>query len=459
MTQNIIIGLPLLAALIVCLGWGPEIAFLNVYLPSLLLLPQYYLWTWSGQYSFSDTAILPIAVFFLLQPKQSRQWNSIDYLVIAYVAITTFAEGMNKGYKLGTQNLFVHELGSIIFPYYSAKLIFERPELAIALAKRIALLLTVVAVISVYEFRMGRDLFTHFFEGIFPPNEGTVVFRAGFMRTQGPFGHAIALGVMMAVGFRIARWLEWRGAWSERFVAFLPLSKIRICELGIIAGSIMSLSVGPWLGAVCGSLSVAVCRAQQRGRALAALVLIIVVVGLPGYSSFQSYVSVDAAVARATGDRLQEDSIYRHKLIPLYVPIVEEKPAWGWGRNGFPVLEGMVSIDNGYLLTALTFGLCALGLILVFFLWAPLRLSLFGLPLPRSDPRTLETYTLIGIFIMLAVTNATASVTAGTTEWRFFFLVAGWTATLLNAPAPAAAKVGAARDRPLPQFGFRRVMV
>jgi len=94
---------------------------------------------------------------------------------------------------------------------------------------------------------MSSDLFTRLFEPIFPPTGNTVVFRAGFMRIQGPYGHAIALGWMMALGFRIVRWLEWNGAWSDR-MRFLPMSKIRFCELWIAAGSIMSLSVGPLVG-------------------------------------------------------------------------------------------------------------------------------------------------------------------------------------------------------------------
>ena len=280
MIQTVIIAFPALLALIECLRRGPRHAFLNVYLPVLLLLPQQYSWPISGQLSFADTAILPIAAFLLFGSKRKWQWDTIDFLVIAYMAITVIAEGMNKGYKLGSQNLALQELFSILLPYFAAKQMFRHPEFAVDFAKRIAVLPAIVAFVSLYEFRMGSDLFTRFFDGIFPPLATTTAFRAGFMRTQGPYGHAITLGVMMAIGFRVARWLEWSGAWNSR-MRFLPISKIRFCELWIVAGSIMSLSVGPWLGAACGALIISVCRAHNRRRAVVSLILLIAFFGAP----------------------------------------------------------------------------------------------------------------------------------------------------------------------------------
>ena len=252
-----------------CLRRGPERAFLNVYLPALLLLPQNFGWTISGQLTFADTAILPIAALLLLRSKPKWQWSTIDFLVIGYVAISVVAEGMNKGYKLGSQNLALQELFSILLPYFAAKQMFRHPEFAVDVAKRIAVSLTIVAIVSVYEFRMGSDLFTLPFVA-FSPAYGML--RGGFMRTAGPYGHALTLGVMMAIGFRLARWLEWNGVWNDR-IRLLQISKIRFCELSIVAGSIMSLSRGPLLAAACGAVVVSVCRAQNRKRAILSLIL------------------------------------------------------------------------------------------------------------------------------------------------------------------------------------------
>src|SRR5271170_2334345 len=281
MIQTIVVAIPGLVALIVCIRRGPEQALLDVYLPVLLLLPVRS-WPISGQFSFTDTTILPIAAFLLFRSKLKWQWNITDFLVIAYIAITVVAEGMNKGYKEGSQNLALQELTSILLPYLVAKHMFQHPHFAVDFAKRIAVLLTIVSIVSVYEFRMGSNLFTHFFERIFPHARNVGIIRWGFMRIQGPYGHAIALGWMMAFGFRIARYLEWNGVWSDR-MRFLPISKIRFCEIWIAAGSIMSLSVGPWIGAACGAVVVSVFRARNRTRALVVLVLLIAFVGAPIY--------------------------------------------------------------------------------------------------------------------------------------------------------------------------------
>ena len=450
MIQTIIVAIPGLITLLECYRRGPEHAFLNVYLPALLLLPEHS-WPISGQFTFLDTAIIPIAAFLLFRSNGKWRWSTIDALVIGYVAMTVIAEGMNKGYKLGSQNLALQEFVSILLPYFVAKSMFQHQNFAIDFAKRTALLLSIVAIISVYEFRMGQDLFTRFFDGIFPPIY-TTSFRVGFMRAQGPFGHAITLGVMMALGFRLARWLEWKGVWHER-IRFLQISKIRFCELSMLAGSIMSLSVGPWVAAACGSLIVSLCRTRNRKRAMMLLLFVIALFGKPIHTAFMHYVSVDPRVAQASGDGLQEDSAYRNTLIPVYTPVVEERPAWGWGRSGFPVLHNMWSIDNAYLYTALTFGLYALCFQVALFVWPPIRLVVFSLPFRRDDPKALAAFTMIGIYVLNVVMGGTAA--GGGAPWTLLLIIAGWSAVLLARPIVARETVKSWQT----QFGIRRVMV
>jgi hypothetical protein len=460
MIQNILIGLPGLVALIVCIRRGPERALLDVYLPVLMLVPLEH-WSISGQFSFTDTTILPIAAFVFIRSNVKWRWNITDFLVIGYIAITVVAEGMNKGYKEGSQNLAVQESVSILLPYLTAKHMFQNPQFAVDFAKRIAALLAIVSILSVYEFRMGSDLFTNLFDRIFPHTGNTIVLRWGFMRTQGPYGHAIALGWMMAFGFRIARYLEWKGEWSDR-IRFLPISKIRFCELWIAAGSIMSLSLGPWIGAACGAVVVSVFRAHNRTRAVMVLVLLIAFVGAPIYGKFNAYVSVDPSVAQKSGDSIQVDAAYRSKLIPLYTPLVEERPNWGWGRNGIPQLEGMPSIDNDYLLEALTFGLYALFLRVAIFVWPAIRLGIFSLPLSRTDSRALAAFCIIGICVINVVIARTVS--SGGVTLLFMFIIAGWSSALLDATSeiattPDIARIDAGRSSARTQAGFRRVMV
>jgi hypothetical protein len=455
MIQTAIVALPALAALIICIRRGPERALLDVYVPTLLLLPQSCLWPISGQLSFAGAAILPISAFLILRSHHEWDWTLSDFLVIGYVALMAISEGMNSGYKLG-QNMAIHELCSILLPYFAVKEALGTRQFSVDFAKRIVVSLCLVAIISIYEFRMGSDLFLSPLARIFPAaGVAPVVFRAGFMRVQGPYSHAILAGVMMAVGYRIARALDWSGEWTGR-LPFLPISKVRFCEFWIIVGSIMTLSVGPWVGAAGGAVAISICRARNRRRALTMLILTIALAGWPIYSAVKAYVSVDRMVAVAAGDRLQEDSAYRGKLLPLYIPLVEERPTWGWGQKGFPVLHGMYSIDNDYLLTALSFGVYALALLVVILASTPIRLGAFALRLPRAEPATMTAYTLIAVYAIIALSIAT--VWMGMQLETLLFLMTGWSDRLVSKHVPDKVTDGALASDLRGQIVFRRVM-
>jgi hypothetical protein len=462
MVQTLIIALPGLAALIVCMSRGPEQALLDVYLPAMLLLPQQFVWQLSGQLSFADTAILPIGLCLLLRPQREWQWSAIDLLVIGYIAMTAVAEGINNGYELG-QNLALQEFFSFFLPYFAVKQTIGRQQFAVACAKRIVVLLVIVAILSVYEFRMGSNLFLWPFAGIFPPEPAiNLVWRAGFKRTEGPFGHAMVAGIMMAMGYCIVRWLDWTGEWTdERW--HLPISKMRFCRLWIIAGHIMTISIGSWVAAAVSAVALSVCRARNRKRSLALLIFALVVVGPSVYSAYMAYSSLTYTWSANASDseKLEEDSTYRHKLLEVYIPVIEERPAWGWGRKvpehmGFPVIDDMWSIDDGYISIALTFGLYALGLLVAILVWTPICLCAFGLKLRHRDPAALAAFSLMGIYVLFAICLYDGSL--GTTEGRFIFMVTGWSAALLKADTTEIATAEALAPQPRPQFAFRRMM-
>jgi hypothetical protein len=457
MVQNLIIALPGLAALIVCMRRGPEQALLDVYLPTLLLLPQSFRWTLSGELCFAETAILPIGIFFLFRSQREWQWSVIDLLVISYIAITAVAEGVNLGYKKG-QNVGLQEFISMFLPYLAIKQTIGRQEYAVEFAKRIVVLLTIAAIVTVYEFRMGSDLFLWPFTGIFRTQESGL-YRGGWTRAEGPYGCAIWAGMVMAIGYRIARWLDWSGTWPGQ-MPILPISKIRFCEFWIIAGSIMTVSIGPWLGFAGGVVAFSICLAHNRKRALAILIIATLVVGLPVYSAFKAYVSGNQALSRSSdsdSQKLQEDGTYRRKLLDVYIPVIEERPAWGWGRNLIPAKDGMWSIDDGYLFIALTFGLYALGLFLMMLVWTPIRLCALGLRLPRSDPAALAAFSLMGVYLIVAINLAATSLDSGA-NGQLFFLVSGWSAILLKSDVTETARVEVVAPQPHRQLSFRRVM-
>ena len=88
MDSSLLTAVPGIIAWIVCMRKGPERAFVNVYLPTLLLLPDSYHWSIIGHQSFNQTAIIPIGVYLLFRSWREWQWSFCDLLVLVYVALS-----------------------------------------------------------------------------------------------------------------------------------------------------------------------------------------------------------------------------------------------------------------------------------------------------------------------------------------------------------------------------------
>jgi hypothetical protein len=479
-------GLPGLLALIVCFWQGPEAAFLNVYLPMLLLLPDQCRMPLSGQFNFSEAAIIPIAATYLLKYGRYWRWSFTDLLVLAFVSMISIGEYQNADYVVA-QNLTLRMLVSVVMPYIVAKGLIFHEDMSIEVAKRIVILVTAVAVISVFEFKMTVNPFRAVFASFFPRWVIDIPsFRYGVARISGPWTHPILAGIILAVGYRIARWLDWTSnwpgnvpflsaltgsilaltygiaGWSDRArnshgrTPVLSITKVRFCEIALLGGCVMTISRGPWFAAGIAALVVMFIRARHRKYVGALLVFVIVIVSLPAYTGFENYLSVSRF---GVSDPEAQSAAYRREMMSKYVAIAEERPTFGWGqdRNGkglYPVVEGMVSIDNQYLLLALNFGVYALGAMVLILLWVPIRLCRLSFRNPHSDINASLAVTLLGIFIVCGISMATVYLGAQTEP--IFFLVVGWSEALLGQPLALALREPASAARS--GYGFERVM-
>jgi hypothetical protein len=447
--------IPGLIAAYVAFRYSPARAFLHVYVPVLLLLPMYYRWVIPAlpDPTFEQATILPIAAVFLM--RQGRHWkfSFADILVVAFAACVGTSEYINAGYN-EAQNLMFDMVASVIFPYMLAKGLIEPQRMSIDFAKKFVMMLFIVAIISVYEFRMGMTpwiLLRRFY-----PTQGlewTTSFRYGFARIGGPFAHAILAGLVFAVAYRLQRWLEWSGQWEPRFskLKWLPISKARLITLVIVGGIIMTMVRGPWLGGVVGACLTAVGRTRHRGRALLGIAATLVIIGIPAASSFYAYASVGRAHAKTTS---QETAAYRMELIDKYVEKALLRPVWGYGRNTWPKNPTAPSIDNYYLLLCLMHGLVAVGLLLAIMVTSAFRLVWFEMHSPIREPLgSALGFTLAGIFVVYAVTIATVymglqtiPVFALITGWSEGYMLQGWR----RPPDPYVAP---------PAFSFNRVVL
>lgn len=436
-------------------------AFLNVYIPVLFLFPDYYRWIVPAfpDPTFAEAALMPVAAVYIVKEIRHWRYSLTDVLVLALAFSMAYSEYRNAGYS-DAQNLVFDMLGTIVLPYLLAKGIIEPNGLGRVFAKRVVMLLAAVSVIGLYEFRFGATPWQRVLHGFFPgQGEGWVTtFRWGFARVAGPYGHAILAGTIMVAGYRLARWLEWSGVWEPRFKAFpgWPLSKARTLSLILFAGVFMSMARGPWIAAICGAVFTTIGRAKDPRRAMYAALGAVVLVGIPAALYLYSYASVGRAAARTQS---QETAAYRKELIDKYVAIAARHSMWGYGRNGWPRVDGMPSIDNYYLLLALMHGVIALTLLIAILLWMPVRLVMHAVARQPGVARgsSLE-FTLAGIYAVLAISIAT--VFMGTQVVPLFAILTGWSEGLLMQGSRVPANAGGAVDPPAssPLFKFQRVV-
>jgi hypothetical protein len=422
-----IAGIPGAIALFVCVRRGVAAALIDVYLPVLLLIPDYFRWVLPGlpDPTFNEAAIIPIAVLFVLREARGWRFSFTDLLIVALALEMAYSEFINTNYS-DSQNLMFDCLANIVAPYMLAKGLVEPKGLRVRFAQKFCGLLALVAVISVYQFKMGTNPFQTLLSRFFPGQGGWVTtFRYGFARIAGPYGHAILAGVIFAVAYRMQRWLQWNECWRGH-LKWLPMDAGSFITYAIVAGSVMTLCRGPWIGAFCGMVASLIGRAIDRRRALTITLVLLVTIGTPAYLKFKAYVSVGRAGAKTVA---QESAAYRKELLDKYIAIAEQHAAFGWGLTGWPKLPGMPSIDNYYLLISLMHGVTALGLLLAIFIWLIVRLGRYGAARPWASPSGSLAFSLLGAY--LAVMVSIATVYLGMQATQVLFLMTGWAEGLL----------------------------
>jgi hypothetical protein len=409
-------------------------AFLLAYLPSLLLLPDTFHTTLNGipKVSFNQAVSVTVLTFVLVRYVRLWRISIMDCLVFTLVTTMTVSEFLATGYK-EAQNLFLSLLGSVIAPYLIARLLIPAEKLHVATARQFVILMFAMSILSAYEFRFGVNYFLEIFKPFFPgQGRWVVTLRYGFARVGGPFAHCILAGIVVAVAYRLQRWLEWGGHWESNFKRFpnLPFGKARIITLVLIMCAIATLARGPWIGGFAGGLILLIGRSKKRNMMLTIVLVIAVFVLPPAYIGFNSYMDVKPGAVMTMS---QETAIYRKELMEKYSDIALEHAALGWGRSTWPKVPGMPSIDNYFLFLTLMHGLVATGLFLSLFLWSGVRLLRMGMKEPIGTNSL--SFTFAGILIAILISLVT--VYLGEQAVPVTFLILGWAEAHLQQPFQA----------------------
>ncbi len=453
--MSLVIYFALVAAVLAVMRMTPGRATVAVYLPVLLLFPDCYHAFTPGlpDPSFNQAAILPIITVAFL--RYARDWRPsvTDLLAIGFASSVAWSEYINAGYQ-EAQNLIFAMLTGAIAPYFLARWCIARERLHVQAARVFTGLLFGLAVFGLFEAKFGFNPFLATLGPFFPGQGGWVTtFRHGLARVAGPYAHAILAGIMMVLAYRLQRWLEWGGYWEPRFTRIsLPWRKDRVISLWLFIGSVMTVARGPWIGGLLGGAFAWIGRSKNKRRSLLIMLGAGLLIGVPAMLMFASYIDVQPGMPMTQS---QESAVYRKVLMDKYMDIALEHAWLGWGRNTWPKVGGMESIDNYYLLLSLMHGLAATLLLLALMLWLIGQLLRQGLREPAGHNSL--AFCFLGMIISVLISLAT--VYLGENVLPAFFFIAGWAEGFLQDPAsdPGLEKAGSELQTPR-SHAFRHVM-
>jgi len=454
-------------------------ALLWVYLPALLLLPQYYALRLPHlpPITFADAAILPLGIALVFKEMRRWRWAWMDLWVLLFAVCAGLSEALStelangdwtqlfsanfaESPRLGTQIangglMFVAGVLTMVLPYMAGKLLIEQedPTMRKKVVGRIAALLAMVAGLSIYDFLTGRSLWQKLAKpvlGAYQDEVWTPQMRWGFGRIAGPYGHAILAGMIFLIGLVYCLWLRSadRNWGSRRLIHGLPFTGRGLSLAAIVAGLLMTQSRGPWVGVGLALVFALLTRYLPVGKAVIVFAGFCVV--FTAGALFYANRYTEKAIRQASSVE-QQNAIYRRQLLTNYGPMVMQRNAFGWGITTVPVVNGQVSIDNEYLTLAVTEGFTGLAVFLAIVTGSAAKLlRMISQPIASED-RTLA-YAHLAMLIGLMTTLST--VYMGEQVVMLFFLLTGW----VQAMRPAVARVPLVN--PLaPQMGFRRVLV
>lgn len=455
--MHLIIWFGVVAGIVAAVRYSPGKALVWLYVPVLLIVPDTFHAITPGLPDPSTNVAVIMPIFAAALVAYGRFWRPsvADVLVISMAALMGYSEYQAAGYS-EAQNLLAGVMFQVVAPYLVARLAIDREGLHVELAKRLVIILFAIALIGLFEFKFGWDPFLALPEQFLFAGQGrgwVTTFRYGFARVAGPYAHCILAGMMMVLGYRLSRWLEWGGHWEPRFRLFpsLPLSKGRLITLGLLLGSITTLARGPWLGGLVGALFV---NAGRHARQKFAFIMVCCGIGLiaiPGYLGFQAYLDVQPGGQMTMS---QETAVYRKVLFERYFDIALQHAWLGWGRNTWPKISGMASIDNYYLLLSLMHGVLTTALLLFLMAWMSLRLLRKGLSEPAGSNSL--AFTFMGVIIAFAISLST--VYLGENVVPAFFLLLGWAEAYIHGRGVTSQAAGAGPAPVASPPRFRRVI-
>ena len=403
-------------------------AFLNVYLPCIILMPAYYACRIPHfPLKFSGTTVLlPIGISLLLSPPRGFKFRRMD-LWVALFAISYAASAfrMESDWVASMYEMVDTAFIEMFLAYVVGRMIIE-PDLRLETAKRIVLLMVLLAPFILFEYRFAQNPWLMIAQRMGLIGVGWFVqFRGGHARIAATFGHAILAGVIFMCAISINFYLREiykrdkmrLGRWMSK------LQSLRAPMLLFAVFLLMTRSRAP-IG--CAVLSLIVLQIPKFEDMKKASMIVLIVLAIGGVA-VSTYLDKYTDPGTAGMNEEQSSAIYRRQLLEDYKPILENGGWLGYGLFHHPKVIGLASIDNDYMLVQLSqgkLGLYLFILIAVESVWTTITYAMKF----RSRESLFLVFGLMGA--LFGVFLSLTTVYLGEQMTQMLFLLLGWSQSL-----------------------------
>jgi hypothetical protein len=432
-----------------------ETAFLSVYLPVLLLLPEGYALKFPHlpAISAAESALIPIGAVALYRLLRSGLPSPMDILVGLFIVSITASEVLRE--RVMNDGIFSALISfiSIVLAYAAGRTLVE-PGLRLVTVRRFVILILLLGPLGLYEWRMGQNLFGVVGQRFFNL-DGVRAFdqmRSGRGRMAVSFNDAEIAGIVFGMSAALNVWLVYLRKWrspANMGKRLAWLEKYHIPGLLFLLYVYLTQSRGPLLAVGVGYLILQIPKFKSKKSATVVVAILIAVAGVAAYGYFSRYTNISDP--GAVMNEQQGSALYRRQMNELYQPIVKQGGFLGWGVLSRPVLPGMFSIDNEFLLVHLAYGNSGYFLFVLIAAESLRRLVVRSWKVQTPEDQAFVTVLLAAMTVFwISITT----VFMGEQLPQIAFLLIGWSQSILPlSTGPAAAPELAVRSR----FAFRRV--
>jgi hypothetical protein len=447
--------LPGLLSLYLVVRGRIESAFLSVYLPALLLLPDGYALRLPHMppISAAQAALLPIGAVALYRLARRGLPSLLDILMGAFIGSMAASEILRERVMNDGILVAVSTFISIFLAYAAGRMIIE-PELRLPTVRRIVVLLLLLGPLGLYEWRFGQNLYGVIGQRIFHlvSVQSTVQLRSGHGRIAASFNDAELAGIIFGVAAVLNAWLVYLRKWRPAVdlgKTLAWLERLHIPGLLLLLYVFLTQSRGPILAVGVGYLILQIPRFKYKKVAMVVVAILIGVAALGAYRYFSQYTNVSDPGAIL--NEQQGSALYRRQAIERYQPIVRQGGLLGWGLLSHPIVPGMFSIDNEFLLIHLAYGNSGYILFLLIAAETFRRLTMQAWRLKAQEDQALA-IVLLGAMAVFWISIAT--VYMGEQIPQVAFLLIGWSGSV---QAASAGSVVAQQDTVRSKFAFKRI--